>query len=165
LEIMMSVLPLHPTQVAELYPQVAPQLRRVLSSHLRAPDWVLDDACQIAWEALLVQEQPIDRAHLLSWLATTARREALAILRRRATEMCVDEEMTERLLSPVPGPDEAAEFRERMAQIRGLSRRQQRIVWMQGLGLSYAEIADELGESLRSVERQLDGARRKLRAA
>jgi RNA polymerase sigma factor (sigma-70 family) len=161
----MPLSPLRQPPLAQLYPQLAPQLRRVLSSHLRAPDWVLDDACQMAWEALLVHEEAIDHTRVLSWLATTARREALAILRRRSTELCVSEQTTEALLPPAPGPDESIEFWERMGRIRRLPRRQQRIVWMQCLGFGYAEIAAGTGDSLRTVERQLEGARRKLRAA
>ncbi|HET9720908.1 MAG TPA: sigma-70 family RNA polymerase sigma factor [Solirubrobacteraceae bacterium] len=161
----MSVPASRRSEIAALYPQVAPQLRRVLTSHLQAPAWVLEDACQIAWEALLGQAEPVDQRRVLSWLATTARREALAILRRTASEMCVTDSTAEALLAPAPGPEQAVEFWERMGQIRRLSRRQQRIVWMQGLGFQYSEIADEVGDSLRTVERQLAGARRKLRAA
>ncbi|HET9074774.1 MAG TPA: sigma-70 family RNA polymerase sigma factor, partial [Solirubrobacteraceae bacterium] len=152
-------------EISRLYPEVAPQLRRVLGSHLRAPDWVLDDACQVAWEALIVRRESIDRSRLLSWLATTARREALAIMRRAGTDLAVEDGALDGLAADRGDPQQAAEFWERMGRIRRLSRRQQRIVWMHGMGFAYEEIAGATGESLRAVERQLSGARRRLRAA
>jgi DNA-directed RNA polymerase specialized sigma24 family protein len=70
--------------------------------------------------------------------------------------------------SPTPEPEDpqrSAEFWERLGRVRRLSRRQQRIVWMQGMGFRYDEIAAETGETLRSVERQLSAARRQLDSA
>ena len=161
----MSSAELTRSEISRLYPEVAPQLRRVLGSHLRAPEWVLDDACQIAWEALLLRRDRVDRSRLLSWLATTARREALAIMRRGATDLAVEDGALDGMAARRGDPQESAEFWERLGGIRRLSRRQQRIVWMHGLGFAYEEIAAATGESLRAVERQLGGARRKLRAA
>ena len=152
-------------EISRLYPEVAPQLRRVLGSHLRAPDWVLEDACQIAWEALLMRRDSVDRSRLLSWLATTARREALALMRRPATDLAVEEGALDGMAAHRGDPQETAEFWERLGGIRRLPRRQQRIVWMHGMGFAYEEIAAATGESMRAVERQLSGARRRLHAA
>jgi DNA-directed RNA polymerase specialized sigma24 family protein len=65
----------------------------------------------------------------------------------------------------VPGPDELVEQRERLATIHHLPERQQRLLWLQGLGLSYAEMADSTGCTNRTVERQLLRAKRALKAA
>jgi RNA polymerase sigma factor (sigma-70 family) len=152
-------------EIGQLYTELAPQLRRILGTNVQAPDWLLDDACQMAWEALLVQSEPVDPAHALGWLATTARRRALRLLKRSAVELCLDASgHAEPIFGVSPDPAQAAEFWERLGQVRRLSRRQQRIVWMQSLGFDYAEIAAETGETRRSVERQLMTARRRLNA-
>jgi RNA polymerase sigma factor (sigma-70 family) len=152
-------------EFGQLYAELGPQLRRVLGMNLQAPDWLLDDACQMAWEALLHQSGSVDRAHMLGWLATTARRHALRLLRRTQVEMCLDSGQAEAAFGVSPDPHQSAEFWERLGQVRRLSRRQQRMVWMQSLGYAYAEIAAETGETRRSVERQLREARRHLRPA
>ncbi len=152
-------------ELGQLYVELAPQLRRVVGTHLRAPEWVLDDACQMAWEALLVRPGQVDRTHALGWLATTARREALGLLKRSSAELCLDASgHAEVIFGMAPDPQQAAEFWERLGQVRRLSRRQQRIVWMQSLGFGYEEIAAHTGETRRSVERQLVSARRRLKA-
>lgn len=162
----MSTNALEHRELGPLYAELAPQLRRILGTNLQAPDCLLDDACQMAWEALLARSERVDRAHVLGWLATTARREALGLLRRAQAELCLDASGHAEVIFGVdPGPQQAAEFWERMGQVRRLSRRQQRIVWMQSLGFEYDEIAAQTGESRRSVERQLLHARRTLRAA
>ena len=153
-------------ELGQLYAELAPQLRRILGTNLQAPEWLIDDACQMAWEALLVQAEPVDSAHVLGWLATTARRRALRLLKRANAELCLDASgPSEATFGTAPDPQQSAEFWERLGQVRRLSRRQQRIVWMQSLGFEYAEIAAETGETRRSVERQLLSARRRLHAA
>ena len=65
----------------------------------------------------------------------------------------------------VPGPDEVLEQRERLDSLRTLPERQQRMLWLQGLGLSYDDIAARTGCTSRTVERQLLRAKRALREA
>jgi RNA polymerase sigma factor (sigma-70 family) len=152
-------------EFSQLYAELSPQLRRILGMNLQAPDWVLDDACQMAWEALLLRPGQVDRAHTLGWLATTARRRALGLLKRSRAEVCLDASgHAEVIFGTAPDPQQSAEFWERLGQVRRLSRRQQRILWMQSLGFGYDEIAERTGETKRSVERQLLSARRQLRA-
>lgn len=38
-----------------LYAELQPQLMRILVSNLQGPEWVLDEACQVAWGSLLLQ--------------------------------------------------------------------------------------------------------------
>ncbi len=59
--------------------------------------------------------------------------------------------------------EDVVERRARLDAIRDLPERQQRLVWLQGLGLSYAEMAGYTGASPRTVERQLLRAKRALR--
>ena len=46
---------------------------------------------------------------------------------------------------------------------QNLPERQQRLVWLQGLGLSYTEMAAHEGATPRTVERQLMRAKKRLR--
>ena len=62
-------------------------------------------------------------------------------------------------------PDEIAQLRARLDEIRALPERQQRLIWLQGLGLTYLEMADYTQATTRTVERQLMRAKRALRAA
>jgi RNA polymerase sigma factor (sigma-70 family) len=57
-----------------------------------------------------------------------------------------------------------AEERQRLVDLDRLPERQQRLVWLQGLGLSYVEMAEREGCTTRTVERQLLRARRTMRA-
>lgn len=147
-----------------LYPRLTPQLQRVLTANLDAPDWLIDEACQLAWTRLLNCEVVIDDERALSWLATTARREALMLMRRRGLEVSLDQ------LAHTPSepagydddPSRCVELRERLESLRRLSPRQQRMLWLRGLGFKYQEIAARTGESNRAVQRQLQSARRNL---
>jgi RNA polymerase sigma factor (sigma-70 family) len=64
-----------------------------------------------------------------------------------------------------PSPDELVEQRERLETIRILPERQQRLLWLHALGLSYTEIALYAGCTPRTVERQLLRAKRAVRRA
>jgi DNA-directed RNA polymerase specialized sigma24 family protein len=58
--------------------------------------------------------------------------------------------------------DQLIEQRARLESIRILPERQQRLVWLQGLGLTYTEMAGQTGATRRTVERQLLRAKRTL---
>ena len=62
-------------------------------------------------------------------------------------------------------PARQVEWHERLALLRELPARQQRLVWMKAIALSYDEIASEAGLTQRTVERQIHKARGQLRAA
>ena len=59
--------------------------------------------------------------------------------------------------------DALVEDREQLKLIRQLPERQQRILWLHALGLSYEEIAAYTGDTPRTVERQLLRGRSRLR--
>jgi RNA polymerase sigma factor (sigma-70 family) len=150
--------------VSELYRALQPQLARILASNLQAPDWVIEDACQTAWGALLERGAEVTAGGELGWLSTTATRAALRTLRceRRS-------QAGERAPAPVElasfrltAPDQQLELRERLAEIRALPVRQRRVVLLQGFGYEYEEIAAVTGETRRTVTRQLTRARRRL---
>jgi RNA polymerase sigma factor (sigma-70 family) len=159
-------------QVADfdrLYGALAGQLERVVRSQVRACDAVIDDACQTAWIQLLSHDGQVRTSSVLSWLSTTAIHEALRLLRRSGRDLSLElaSEETPALIEGAiaPGPDEAMELRERLDSLRRLPERQQRMLWLHGIGLSYADIADSTGCTLRTVERQLLRAKRTMRAA
>ena len=148
-----------------LYAELQPQLMRILVANLQAPEWLLDEACQAAWGSLLLQAPELAAGGELGWLSTTASRAALRLLRRerfgepheQLAELArLDDHRTE------PDPQHALEVRERLAEIRRLPVRQQRVLMLQGFGYEYDEIAAATGETRRTVTRQLTRARQRL---
>ena len=88
--------PLHtadkaPDAFAELYAERAAQLRQIVRCSVRAPDAVIDDACQIAWSRLLRRWESVRDEAALPWLVRTASRAALRSLQRSARELSLDE--------------------------------------------------------------------------
>lgn len=150
----------------DLFVELQPQLLRILTSNLEAPAWVIDEACQTAWGLLLLQAAELAVGQELGWLSTTATRIALRVLRRE--RFC---EPQQEQPAPVsldqrrahgPDPERAVELSERLAEIKRLPARQQRVVMLHGFGYEYEEIAAATGDTRRTVARQLTLARRRL---
>jgi RNA polymerase sigma factor (sigma-70 family) len=150
--------------VAELYCDLQPQLVRILASNLQAPEWVIDDACQTAWGSLIEHRRAVLPGAELGWLATTATRAALRLLRRERLAQPFQEAPAPVALADfrAPAPEKQLELRERLAEIRRLPVRQQRVVLLHGFGYEYDEIAAQTGETRRTVARQLTRARQRL---
>jgi RNA polymerase sigma factor (sigma-70 family) len=154
--------------VAELYRDLSKRLDQIVRFDVRAPESVVEEACQFAWGRLMDHRHRVRRETALPWLARTAVREARRLRRRDRRclpleVMLADEPVSE--AATLPGPDELVERRERLASIRRLPERQQRVLWLHALGLTYVEIARHTGYSTRTVERQLLRARRAAREA
>lgn len=140
--------------------ELDPKLREIVAFNVRGPEGLIEDACQTAWLRLArCRDRPVPRA-VLAWLVTTATREALRLVRRAERELPF-EVLGEPgpVASAAPGPDALVEWRSRLAELRALPPRQQRFIWLQGLGFSYREMAGREGASLRTVERQVLRAR------
>lgn len=156
------------TDIGELYAALSERLVKIVRSDVRAPDPVIEDACQFAWSRLIHHRDRLCRETVLSWLVTTAVREAFKLIRRDGRELSLDaalESAREPLIRlHAPGAEELVELRERLAEIGHLPERQQRLVWLQGIGYTYGEMASCTGCSQRTVERQLLRAKRRLRA-
>jgi RNA polymerase sigma factor (sigma-70 family) len=157
-------------EVAELYGALAGSLRRIVAGQVTAPDALIEDACQFAWSTLVRHRGRVRRETALGWLARTALNEAFKLIRSERRELSL-EELSERISADTPAPwaltpsvEEQAEQRARLASLEQLPERQQRVLWLQGLGFSYAEMAGCTGSSRRTVERQLMRAKRTLRA-
>jgi len=153
----------------KLYRALSKPLERIVRFDVHAPDPVIEDACQFAWTRFLHHHGQIHREKALAWLVKTAVHEALKLVRRGSREQSLDAEREDRgeVCAPDhrPGPDGLYERRERLRSLTSLSARQQRLLWLYGLGLSYDEIAVRDGCTARTVERHLQRARSRLRAA
>ncbi len=163
----MSILP-EQIDVGQTYVAFADQLERLVRQEIRAPEVVIEDACQFAWFCLVRHASRVSPEHTLSWLTRTARREAVRLARREARELSLDSQTVETIGSAACShhePHELAERRERLALLGHLPERQQRILWLHALGLTYAEIAVRSQCSPRTVERQLLRAKRTVRLA
>jgi RNA polymerase sigma factor (sigma-70 family) len=148
------------------YERDAPRLERLVARNLGAPPEVIEEACQIAWSRLSARHGEVETGAVFGWLATTALRETLHLLRLRARDVRLDDpvELAQVIDLPIrtPGPEQLSELRERLAEVRRLPVRQRQVVWLQGLGFDYEEIGARTGDSRRTVERQLARARRRL---
>jgi RNA polymerase sigma factor (sigma-70 family) len=149
--------------LAELYRDLARRLEQIVRADVRAPDPVVEDACQFAWSRLADHAGRVRRECALSWLATTATREARKLVRRDCRELSLDADQCPPAPIVTAGPHEQLEARERLRYIALLPERQQRLLWLHALGLSYAEMALHTGYTLRTVERQLLRAKRSIR--
>jgi RNA polymerase sigma-70 factor (ECF subfamily) len=156
-------------EVGELYAHRAGQVRRLVRHEVRAPEPVIEDACQVAWIRLVGHRERVHRDAAVAWLVTTARHEAFRLIRRASREVPLDGMVDDNYgfdgAAVGPSPEEIVEARMRLQLLRSLSERQRRLVWLQGLGLSYAEMAELTDMTPRTVERQLIRARRKLALA
>jgi RNA polymerase sigma factor (sigma-70 family) len=152
-------------EVAELYAAHAVRVRRLVHLRLAAPDALIEDACQVAWSRLVVRHTRVRREVADRWLVSVAVHEALRLIARGGRDLSLQslEDDDPRLSRQVPDlVEELAEPRVRLEAIRDLPERQQRLLWLQGLGFSYQEMAGATGDLRRTVERQLSRARRTL---
>ncbi len=156
--------------VGELYRGLARRLEQIVIADVGAPAAVVEDACQFAWGSLLAQATRIRAEAALSWLATTAVREAWRQMHTRERDVPLEDDESD--AGEPTGPaapaapaqtDAVVEDREQLRLMRLLPERQQRILWLHALGLSYAEISAYTGDSIRTVERQLLRGRRRIR--
>lgn len=153
-------------EVAELFAAQASRVRRVVRAGVRAPEPLVEDACQLAWMRLFQCRARVRRDTAIAWLVRTAMREAVKLMHRDGRELSLDALSEEAGDRPAPATpallDELVEQRARLESIRILPERQQRLVWLQGLGLTYTEMAGQTATTRRTVERQLLRARRTL---
>jgi RNA polymerase sigma factor (sigma-70 family) len=155
-----------PEDISVLYAALAPNLERIVRLDVHASDQVIEDACQFAWGRLVSHADRLRGSGTLSWLAKTATREAFKLSRRDRRELSLEHALEtegDALGPPGPAPDELIQAREQLASISLLPERQQRLLWLQGLGLSYREMATRTHSSERTIERQLLRAKRGLR--
>jgi DNA-directed RNA polymerase specialized sigma24 family protein len=156
--------------LGDLYRVLSSRLERIVRRGVTLPDPVIEDACQVAWGRLVAHGHRVHRETALGWLAKTAVHEALRVARQRTREVSLEETLEERgdtgaFASLAPGPGELCEQHEQLGAIAALSIRQQRLLWLRGLGLSYPEMARHESCTTRTVQRQLALARESARSA
>jgi RNA polymerase sigma factor (sigma-70 family) len=152
--------------VAGLYVEFGRRLEVLVRGDVEACDAVIEDACQLAWVQLFRHRDRVALESAPRWLIKTAVREAIRLIGRNRRECSL-----EFLLAAGAAEDELSATaeedvlsqRERLLDVRCLPRRQQRIVWLRALGLSYDEMASHETCTFRTVERQLGQARQRLR--
>jgi RNA polymerase sigma factor (sigma-70 family) len=153
--------------LAELYTKLSKRLERIVRRDVRAPDPVIEDACQFAWVTLVTHRDRVRRATTLPWLVKTAQHEAFKLVRRdgrdHSLEAALERAGDGTLPLTAPDPEELAVAHDRLGQLERLPSRKQRLMWLQGFGLSYAEMAEHTGDTRRTVERQLLRARQTVR--
>jgi len=153
---------------AQLYERLAPQVERIVRGEVHAPREVVEDACHDAWAKLINHSERIERETALSWLVTTAVRQAWKLNRRerRETSLQAASEDSGEFTFPsgLPGPAERVEQRERLDELEFLSERQRRLVWLRAAGLSHVEMAAYTGDTVRTVQRQILRATERMRA-
>jgi RNA polymerase sigma factor (sigma-70 family) len=156
------------SDVAALYRALATRLEQIVRLDVRAPEVVIEDACQFAWGRLVGNFPRLQRDCALSWLVTTAVREAVRLVQRDIRNVAIEDgaEIREEVAcrAPAAASEDLIEQRERLRLVRQLPERQQRLLWLQALGMSYDEIARYTGCSHRTIERQLSRARSRIRA-
>ncbi|MBI2684063.1 MAG: sigma-70 family RNA polymerase sigma factor [Actinobacteria bacterium] len=168
------------TSLAEHTPKTAEELRR--EAVCRALAWSprlvryarytssiqdAEDAYQRAMEIALTGDAPMDDHALLAWLHVVIRHEALASHRVRLRERATAADVLSRVESPEPGPGAMAEWNERHRELRAaldaLTNTERTCVALHGAGLSYREIVERTGFTMRKVERALLEGRKRLR--
>src|ERR1700722_10137148 len=164
--------------VARLYVEEAVRVRRIVRMSVTAPPAVIEDACQVAWSRLLIHRARLRRESARAWLVRVAIREAVKSIQRERRERSLEALLEQGggsaagdsadpgMTLPTPALiEDLVEQKTRLESIRALPERQRRLVWLQGLGLSYREMAGETGMTRRTVERQLMRARSSLAKA
>jgi RNA polymerase sigma factor (sigma-70 family) len=154
-----------PPEIEGLYRAHAPRLNHAVEAGVGAPATTIEDACQVAWSRLFLNRQHVHREAAFAWLTTTAVHEALRVTHGGARECSLEEVSETALATSAPGPADGYEPRERLRELRRVPVRERRILWLRGLGFSYAEIAAREGCSERAIERLLDRARKLAQAA
>jgi RNA polymerase sigma factor (sigma-70 family) len=146
-------------QLERLYRRHASRMLGIVGATVVAPEAAIEDACQIAWARLVDHRHSVSVEGALAWVAKTAMREAVRMSRddtHVSIEIALEEDAAGEVIAlRVPGEDERLEQRQRLCALTALPRRQQRLLWLKGFGLSYQEMAVHEGCTRRTVERQL----------
>ena len=152
-------------ELGELYRSLAKSLERIVRSRVQAPEPVIEEACQFAWSRLVYHRARVHEQTAMAWLVTTAIHEAFKLLHRSRRDVSLELalEQGREPMSCVPGPSEVVEMRARLDELGALRQRQRRVMWLRAVGFNYEEIARHENCTTRTIERQLERARRALK--
>jgi RNA polymerase sigma factor (sigma-70 family) len=131
---------------------------------------VIEDACAYAWAELLAR-QP-ERTSIVGWLRVVARHEAIRLAqidRSTVPLSCVAADGLPACAwstgRPTTTYDQRQAALDALAALAGVPDRKRTFLTLKVAGYSYDEIAEQLGTTWRTVNRQLVQARRDVRAA
>jgi RNA polymerase sigma factor (sigma-70 family) len=150
-------------EVERAYRSYAARLQRIVALGVRAPDAVVEDACQAAWSRLVDHRHKVGADGVLAWVAKTAVRDAQRSVCTDGRTCSIDAVGASDAVCGVPAwpalqapaLEDRIEYRQRLGALAALPVRQQRLLWLSGLGFSYSEMAAREGCTLRTVQRQL----------
>src|ERR1700736_5613919 len=77
--------------VGDLYRAFSKRLERIVRVDVRAPDPVIEDACQFAWSRLVHHRARVRQETALGWLVKTAVHEAFKLAHRAGRDASPDE--------------------------------------------------------------------------
>src|ERR1700753_23840 len=113
--------------VGAVYVTDAAKVRRLVRHYVRAPESVIEDACQTAWTRLVRDRAGVRPGAGGAWLVTTAIREAIRLTRRAGREAFLEDLLDDtgelEGLEGRPVTDEVVEHRLRLEALRLLPRR------------------------------------------
>src|SRR4051794_35633575 len=151
--------------IVALYVREAAELERLVARSVIASPTVIEEACSHAWCQLIRRLDDIDVAPATFWwLYRVAVREAWRLAEKARRCIPVGDGSAVGAVAAVAAraPADLLEARSALDELDSLSERQRRIVLMQAIGFTYAEIGRLTGDSVRTVERQLRRARQTL---
>jgi RNA polymerase sigma factor (sigma-70 family) len=157
--------------VAVYFAEHAPRLERLVRARVNASAETIEDACSYAWCQLVRRVDVAIDDRAAGWLYRVAVHEGwrLAALERETLRYAPsfdDPEVVEAGVAEPAAPHTVEQLiatRLRLEEIRNLPHRQRRAVLLFAFGLTYAEIAEQTADSVRSVERLLRRATQRLR--
>jgi RNA polymerase sigma-70 factor (ECF subfamily) len=155
-----------PLSFSDLYRQHADAVFR-LAWLLTGDRSDAEDLTSEAFARALAGEGRIVQATVRSYLYAIVRNLAASRLRRPVVELPADDEAIAEASAPEPGPEQHAEWRQRVAHasagLAQLREGERQVLLLSGLhGLEVAEIADALGLAPGHVRVRLHRARRRL---
>lgn len=160
-------------RIALLFTQHAATVQGLVRARVSACPALVEDACQTAWERLCMHPE-VDpaQAGAVRWLVVTATREAWRRARNAHEELVgnwLGDAGEQELPEPAGLSSDPCELvlgrerhADRVALLAKLTSRERRYLALHGIGLSYVEIAATEGSTVRTVERQILRARRRL---
>jgi RNA polymerase sigma factor (sigma-70 family) len=160
-------------EIAAYFAEHAPRLERLVRARVKASAATVEDACAYAW-CQLVRRTDIaldDRA--VGWLYRVAVHEGWRLAALECAPVSYsptlnDDDPSTRGAPETAAPttvDELVAARMRLESVWALSDRQRQAVLLFAFGLTYAEIAEHMDVTKRTVDRLLCRATQRLRAS
>lgn len=160
-------------EIAGYFAEHAPRLERLVRARVKASAATVEDACSYAWCQLVRRTDIVLDERAAGWLYRVAVHEGwrLAALESAGVSYSTSLNSRDAVEAGAPEPaaptgvDELVAARARLESVWALPDRQRRAVLLLAFGLSYAEIAEHMDVSKRTVDRLLRRATQRLRAS